>query len=380
MKVAFIVGEFPRLNQTFIMDQFRALMRRGHVVDVISLVNGSGRDAVIDPRMKTVAALAVYLDRGKFGFRAAMTAGWHTQGGSRGYRARQRLARAISLLRGKQYDVVHAHFGNVGLEAVDMLECGAIRGPMVVTFYGKDATVEPQHLNYSPLWSRAAFILPISQFIEGLILEAGAPQQKIILHRIGVNLDEFPMIERDDWMPPFDVLAVGRLTRQKGFDVLIRAMALLDFPATLIIVGGRQQGQDVYTELTRLARALGVRCIIEPNCENVMDFYRAADVVVIPSVTASNGLAEGQCRVALEAMACGLPVIATRNGALGEVVPARWIVPENDPWMIAEKLRGVYRNCEFGGSQTYRGMIEASHDNAKLTDRLVEIYDAARAC
>ena len=113
---------------------------------------------------------------------------------------------------------------------------------------------------------------------------------------------------------------VGRLTREKGIDDLIRAFALLRERSDrvgLFVVGGAQRNSRV-PELRALAEGLGVAPWVRflgpiPN-KKVSDAYRAADIVAVPSHYEAFGL------VALEARACGIPVVASDVGGLRELV------------------------------------------------------------
>ncbi|MEO8078083.1 MAG: glycosyltransferase [Acidobacteriota bacterium] len=107
------------------------------------------------------------------------------------------------------------------------------------------------------------------------------------------------------------VLAVGRLSREKGHAYLIRAAALWRADACLVIVGEGPERRD----LEQLARSLGLgRPVIFTGASgDVAPFYGLADVLVLPS------LSEGSPNVLLEAMACGLPIVATTVGGVPEI-------------------------------------------------------------
>jgi D-inositol-3-phosphate glycosyltransferase len=116
------------------------------------------------------------------------------------------------------------------------------------------------------------------------------------------------------------LLFVGRIQPLKGADLALRCLAELPEPVTLVVVGG-PSGADGPAELDRLhalACALGVadrvRWVPPQPHEALADWYRAADVCVVPSRTESFGL------VALEAAACGTPVVAANVGGLRSLV------------------------------------------------------------
>jgi D-inositol-3-phosphate glycosyltransferase len=131
------------------------------------------------------------------------------------------------------------------------------------------------------------------------------------------------------------LLFVGRIQPLKGADLAAAALAALDDPnATLVVVGGAS-GADGEAEMTRLhalVHDLGigdqVRFVAPQPHHRLADFYRAADVCLVPSRTESFGL------VALEAAACGTPVVAAAVGGLRSLVDdghTGFLVSSRDP-------------------------------------------------
>jgi D-inositol-3-phosphate glycosyltransferase len=140
----------------------------------------------------------------------------------------------------------------------------------------------------------------------------------------------------------FDVpvlLFVGRIQPLKGLDVAIQALAQLQAKnAQLIVVGGASgsEGNEEIEKIVQLARNLGVHNnirFVEPQAHHMLStYYRAADVVVVPSRSESFGL------VALEAAACGVPVVASAVGGLLTIIDdgeTGYLVPGRDPALFA---------------------------------------------
>ena len=141
------------------------------------------------------------------------------------------------------------------------------------------------------------------------------------------------------------LLVVGRIQPLKGLDLAVRTLASLDHPrAHLVIVGG-PSGTDGETELGRLHAlvddlGLTERVHFEPPRahDTLAAYYRAADVVLVPSRSESFGL------VALEAAACGTPVVATAVGGLRSVVDhgaSGYIVDDRNPEAFAAYVRKI---------------------------------------
>jgi D-inositol-3-phosphate glycosyltransferase len=144
---------------------------------------------------------------------------------------------------------------------------------------------------------------------------------------------------------------VGRLQPLKGAELAVQALAELHRPdVTLLIVGG-PSGRGGEAELTRLRELIAARGLqgqvrfVSPQPHYLLStFYRAADVVLVPSRSESFGL------VALEASACGTPVIASAVGGLQSLIDdgvTGWLIPNRDPQAYADRLRTLFGNPDL---------------------------------
>ena len=141
------------------------------------------------------------------------------------------------------------------------------------------------------------------------------------------------------------LLFVGRIQRLKGADLAIRSLAELCDPRAQLLVVGGPSGPDGQAELSRLhalvddlALETRVRFVAPQPHERLVDFYRAADVCVVPSQAESFGL------VALEAAACGTPVVASDVGGLRSLVghgSTGYLVEQRDPAEFAAAIERV---------------------------------------
>ena len=165
---------------------------------------------------------------------------------------------------------------------------------------------------------------------------------------------------------PADVpvlLFVGRIQPLKGPDVAVRALAALGRPdAILLVVGGAsgQEGDGAVAELHDLIAELGVERqvrFVPPQPHHILStYYRAADAVVVPSRSESFGL------VALEASACGVPVVASAVGGLLTLVDhgeTGYLVPDRDPALFAHYLREIIDHPLHAAALGRRGAARA---------------------
>ena len=166
---------------------------------------------------------------------------------------------------------------------------------------------------------------------------SGIPAKHLVLIRNGVPLTA-PTPEIDpatiDWPAgKRRVLFVGRFDRQKGIDVLLKAMAELQGEAFACLVGGSVVGDMSLGAVPDNVRDCGYL-----TSGQLESYYRSAEVVVIPSRWEGFGL------VAAEAMRAGLAVIASRVGGLSEQVEdgvTGMLVPSDDTQALVEALRGL---------------------------------------
>ena len=157
--------------------------------------------------------------------------------------------------------------------------------------------------------------------------------------------------------PPV-LLSLATLTRRKGHDVLIAALAtLMDLPWTARLVGGAHFDPAWSAHLQALVIKYGLaeRIAFTGSCETPAEEYAQADVFVLPSRY------EGYGMVFAEALAHGLPVIAARAGAVPDVVPpdAGLLVPVDDSEALAMALRRVLTDAALR-SQLRAGALRAA--------------------
>lgn len=181
------------------------------------------------------------------------------------------------------------------------------------------------------------------------------------------------------------LLFVGRIQPLKGVDVAVETLAALRDPrALLLVVGGASgaEGDHELSRVTALAETLGVADrvrFVQPQPHHLLaTYYRAADVVLVPSRSESFGL------VALEASACGTPVVATAVGGLLSLVDDGvngFLVPERDGEMFARRATQILGDAELAARMSesaVRRSASYSWQRAAMRMRRVVAEFAAR--
>jgi colanic acid/amylovoran biosynthesis glycosyltransferase len=289
-------------------------------------------------------------------------------------------------LRAAKPALIHAHFGTDGLLALPLAR--ALGVPLITSLRGYDVTRSDGALLGSgrPIWMRYALrkkrlqrggtlFLAVSDALRERAIARGYPEARTLTHYNGVDLDRF----HPDTTPrePGLLLHVGRLVEKKGTKVLIEALARVA-DAKMIVIGDG----PLRTALERQARELGdrVRFLGELPSDEVAQWMRRASVLAAPSVTATDGDAEGLPNVVVEAAASGLPVVGTRHSGIPEAIEdgvTGFLVPEGNAEALAARL------SELLGSESLRRemgvaarrLAERKFNRQTLTARLESIYD-----
>ncbi|WP_229069873.1 glycosyltransferase [Actinoplanes sp. DH11] len=250
-------------------------------------------------------------------------------------------------------DVAHAHFWTSGLAAVTAARQIGI--PVVQSFHElatlRDAPKDvrgPSRSGYERALGRAVdrVVAQTQDEVRGLV-RIGVPRERLTIVPAGVNSDRFtpdgPSVQRDPERPR--ILSVGRLVERKGFGDVIEAMRYVP-GAEIVVVGGPPAEQLSADPGAKVLRAMAeqfrvadrLRLVGSVAHRDLPSWYRSADVVVSAPWQDEDLLEQS----ALEAMACGVPIVGTAVGALNETVVDGLtgdLVPARDPRALGGALR-----------------------------------------
>ncbi|MEP6669217.1 MAG: glycosyltransferase [Chthoniobacter sp.] len=258
-----------------------------------------------------------------------------------------------NILREIRAQVLHVYFGHMGVHLLPLLEISPV--PIIVSFHGADAGIDlekPAHLAMTRrMLDRATLLLVRSESLAQRLTAIGADARKIRLHRTGIPLGEISFQQRS--APPdgaWRCVQACRLIAKKGLATTLRAFAEFgrEFPqATLSIAGEGPQ----LAELQALAKSLGIAGRVAfPGFLSQVELralYASAHFFLHPSETPPDGDQEGVPNSMLEAMASGLPVLATTHGGIPEAVEhgaSGWLVPERDHTALAQAWLALARH------------------------------------
>lgn len=161
--------------------------------------------------------------------------------------------------------------------------------------------------------------------------------------------------------PVFTLLAVGRLDKIKGFDILIKEVAKLDFPFCLTIVGEGDERQHLETLIEEFG--LGEKVTLLGYREDIPSLIAIADLVVISSHS------EGFGRVLVETLFYGKLLISTKVGLSIEILPDELLI---DDFEIEKKVVDMYSNKEDYSNLFLQ--LKKNHTKSFLLENIIEDY------
>ena len=305
--------------------------------------------------------------------------------------------------KGIQYDLVHSHYWMSGLAAEALSDAWCV--PIVHMFHtlgemkNRIARSEEEREGSYRIEGEKQVIARVDRIIASTLAEQTqlqflykANKRKITIIPPGVDTSHFypiPMDEARQYIgaDPENklVLFVGRVEPLKGLDTLIKAIAwhrsFKPGKVTLAIIGGEPDAspQEMSAEMARIQKLCDDLCMgrmvvfLGKRAQDTLPYYySAADVLVMPSHYESFGM------VALEAMACGTPVIASQVGGLAFLVKdgeTGYHVPDQDPKALCEKLLMLLNDPQLRKTM---GMCAAEYAKnyawANIASQMLEVY------
>ncbi len=236
-------------------------------------------------------------------------------------------------------DVVHTHNTKALFYAAPAARLAGIR-KIVHTRHGQCFnSTKRTLLGFKHACRLVSHVVCVSHDTAILSRQAGVPAEKIVIIGNAIDTSRFPYTGPQARGP---VTMVGRLSPEKNVQLLLNAFAIawLQEPCLKLEIVG---DGPCRAELEELSRRLGIteRVLFVGETKDVASFMRRSSVFVLPSLT------EGISLTLLEAMATGLPTIATNVGGSSEVVVDQatgLLVTSNDTKELADAIVGVWRN------------------------------------
>lgn len=230
-------------------------------------------------------------------------------------------------------------------------------------------------------------VLTVSEEVRSsCVRQDGLDPRKVITVHNGIELEKIrasnggepPRRDLGTARAAHRITAVGHIRKVKGFDIFIRAAAIVrrEFPQAEFLIIGAVHEPEHLQELQELTRSLGLTETVRflGGSENVFSLLKTSDVFCLPSRS------EGFSNALLEAMACGLPCVATRVGGNAEAIEdgvSGFLVPPQDPELAADRILRLLRRPEEARrmGQAGRKTVEEKFTAQAMIANLTAIYD-----
>ncbi len=386
MKIAYITGDFPKRSEQFIVREVEEMQRLGAEISVYPAerreqlntpwraLGRHGWSALLPRTGRAVS-------RFPLAQLAAMrrTAWRHFPGG---------LGMAVSYakdIRARGIEHVHAHWLSKPA-AVGMMIAAMTRLPFTISGHAVDCFCGGIGLRQKVASARAVAVCNQAALDALASRIPSSLRGRLRLIRHGIDIAQFKFTGRREAHSTPRLLAAGRLVEKKGFRYLVEAMGRL--PECLCEIAGAGELED---QLRREIEERGLSGRIHLSGwlppEEIRARMTAADVLVVPSVTAGSGDRDGVPNVLLEAGAVGLPIVACDAGGVGEFVidgETGRLVPSRNPGAIADAVGAALSDTASTRrlAENARKKVENEYDvraNARL---MMELFKPAaqRGC
>ncbi len=369
--VAVVLKGYPRLSETFIAQEIRALERRGLALRLYSLRHPT--DPAVHPVHREIAAPVVYLPEYLWQEPRRVLRGWWRARRLAGYgRARRRwladLRRDPTPNRARRFGQACVLAAELP-EEIERLYAHFLHTPGSVARYAAAMGGQPwccsahaKDIWTTPDWEKREKLADLDWLVtctavgrDHLAALADEPGKVQLLYH-GLDLDRFPPPPEvrsrrrgDDAADTVRLLSVGRAVEKKGYGDLLEALKGL--PASLswrlVHIGGGPLAVSLKAQAARLGLADRITWRGAQPQEAVLAAYREADIFVLASRIAPDGDRDGLPNVLMEAQSQVLPCISTRLSAIPELIDDQrsgLLVPPEDPGALAAGLARLIRD------------------------------------
>jgi colanic acid/amylovoran biosynthesis glycosyltransferase len=368
-RVCYLLKRYPRLSQTFVLNEMLELERLG--VEVVVLARDGSGEAIAHPATKLLRAPVHYL---------------------RALEPREERwdEAAAALLRELRVDHIHAHFATWA--AATAMRVGE-RAGLSYSFTAHATDIYRDSVDVAALverMARASFVVTVSEanrrYLEGLLDAAGRSGRVVRLYN-GLDLERVRPFagERRERV----VVAVGRLIEKKGFADLIEATRLVAARGEdlrTIIVGDGPERDRLEAQMQRSGIADRVQLVPALTQQDVLELIGSASVFALPCVIGADGDRDGLPTVLLEAMALGTPVVSTTVAGIPEMIDdgrSGLLVGQRDPQALADALERLLSSGDLrarlaaGALDVMRERFSIRRNVAELAGRFAASASAA---
>lgn len=416
MKILFFVCQFPCTSETFVLNQVTSMIDKGHDVRIYSYGIGDKNCSHKDIETYELLQRTWYMERpvppshikrfikiapdlmrmvNKYGFKALRLFNPKYGHAINSLNLLQSYIALRFIHSNWMPDAIVSHFGDNGILITALRNAGIIpKTTKCFTYFHAHEIcrmdVKQTAKFYGAMFNEYDVLLPINHLWEKQLIDAGANPQMVKVLRMGVDLERFKYIENNTIGETVNILSVGRLCGQKGFEYAIRGVAEYARSAgkklSYKIIGCG----ELENKLKALASELNATDYIhflgvQPQ-QIVTKEMEKANIFLLPSVTDEAGFMEGIPVALMEAMARGLVCISTYHSGIPELIDngvSGYLCNEKNSEDIAHLLFKIesLSPAQFDViRQNARIVVENDFDVVKETMKLQKLIEERVNC
>lgn len=403
MKIGYVIKAFPRLSETFILNELLELERLGCEITVFSRYPGQvvphaalgglkARSIPLEPLLKERFWEPFLLQKRWAREKPELhDAVFET---ALAFRNKEEMrywlqsAAVADVVRREGIELLHAHFAT-GSASVARYAAQLAEVPYTLTAHAKDIYAEGvDRARLAAILGDAATTITVSEANVAYLAEI-TPSARVQRVYNGIDLSRFPLRPTAPAAGAEPLLLfVGRLVEKKGVGDLLTALALLrdaGHPMRLRIVGGGELEPALRQQVGALELDARIDFHGPASQEEIVARHLAeADLFVLPAIVAADGDRDGLPTTLVEAMACGVPVITTAIPGIDEATPhevAGLLTPPGDPAALAATLLTALTDKATTArrARTARARVEELFDIRRNVPELLQVMQRAVA-
>lgn len=358
MRILFVVGHFPILSETFILNQITCLLDHGHDVYIYSFY---------EPYLDVIHA-----DVKK-------------------YQLLDRTFYKTKMPDFSKFDIIYCQFGKRGILTLKILRKNKKWGKklfsrIVTCFRGGDISSFVQQNGadvYNELFKQTQLFLPVCKYFKKRLIKLGCNPKNIQVHHSAIDYSKFKFKKRYIKPgEPINIVTINRFVEKKGIKYAIQAVARLvkKYPNIQYSIYGYGPLQEKLEQLiVQLNAQKNIEIHGKVTQKEIIHILSDTHIFVLASITDSEGGQEGIPNVLKEAMACGIPVVSTIHSGIPELVAngiSGLLVPERNTTLLAKKIEYLIQHPEkwYSMGRAGRKTIEKKFDLIKTIKKLEKIF------
>ena len=283
----------------------------------------------------------------------------------------QQIIKAISKNDDK-IDVIYSHYLFNTYYAVHFLS--KLNAPIVAIEHWSELqkeTLTPYVMSMTEAYNHISKVIAVSQSLKKTLKQKFNIDAQVVYNMVG---DEFTYTPHSISSPTVRFIAAGSLIHRKGYDLLIQAFSQTHLPKDqweLRIIGSGIERNNLLQLIEKAGLQDNITLVGQKTKQDIVNLYQQSDVFVLPSRSETFGV------VYIEAMACGLPVIATPCGGPEEFVTKKngLLVPVDNVEALADAIKYMYDHHQEYDRQAIANDCQARFSSEVIAKQLTEIFE-----